>query len=322
MNFKTEKRTALLLLFSHLLIIKSQALGKSITVLCDIVIHLHDYWTADSGYYYITQPPSDLPCDPHSSDSDESSLWLECSIGLINSDSQLPADIQIVWYRSGAPNSTEELQLCENDVRTSMVSSPALKSGLRSVVRIQASSEYLIGDYWCQITKTNEDGRALLSNRSSVLSVHNSQYYRNQSLPECKPGTIFLDISTFQQSIRFSSSLITQRSSPLTVPHHCSEPTTGTSTDGTNDADFVLPRMWVYILAPVIATVLIIIFVLLLIALVTTCIQKRDTKKRHTPTIGMSLLLHYRLHDHVPYMCVVPNVNCWIPWLELLVNSC
>ena len=251
------------------------------------------------GYIFITQPPTDLLCNPHSSSSD-ASLRLECSIGVLES-TELPADTSILWYRR-APRSTETEQLCGSSVAKFMAASPfAEKSvGLRSMIEVTASSSKdLIGEYWCQVAKARPDGSTLLSNRSTVLEIRTKDYYnRNKDLSRCEAGTIFLELITSLESVEFSSSI----SSPLTADNSpCPmdpiatqfSPERSTSTvdpDSVSEDDsFSLPRMWVYILAPVIATLLIFLFLFLLIALVATCFQKRDSRKGRLPsTIGRS----------------------------------
>lgn len=196
-----------------------------------------------------------------------------------------------MWYRR-APESTEE-QLCGSTVAKFMAASLfADKSvGLRSIIEVRGSSSRdLLGEYWCRVAKIGINGNTLLSNRSTVLEIRTREYYRNKDLSRCEAGTIFLELISSLQSVEFSSSspLI---SAPCPVDPILSSPECSTvdpdSISGEMDDTFSLPRMWVYILAPVIATLLIFLFLFLLIALVVTCFQKRDPKKRLASTIGM-----------------------------------
>ena len=245
--------------------------------------------TETAGYLFITQPPSNLQCNPYSSNP---SLKLECSIVLLGR-TQLPADTCILWYRR-APDSMEE-QLCGSTVATFMVSKSSLLSdksvGLRSIIELRASSRDLLGKYWCQVAKTDMEGYTLLSNRSSVLEIVGRRYY--QELSKCEAGTVFFDITSPLPTVDFSSSspiiaednpCLMDSTPPITM--ECNA--TNANTDAEVDDSFVLSRMWVYILAPVIATLLIFLFLILLTALVATCFQKRDPKKRLAPTIGRS----------------------------------
>jgi hypothetical protein len=165
--------------------------------------------------------------------------------------------------------------------------------GLRSIIEIRASSlRDLIGEYWCQVAKAGPNGSTLLSNQSTVLEIYMRTYYRDKDLSRCEADTIFLELSTSLQSVEFSSSI----SSPLIADNApCPTDQTQSSSESniTVDPDsisgedsFTLSRMWVYILVPVIATLLIFLFLFLLIALVATCFQKRDPKKRLPSTIG------------------------------------
>ena len=234
----------------------------------------------------------DLRCNPHSSNSD-TSLRLECSIGILGS-TELPADTSILWYRR-APESTEE-QLCGSSVAKFMVASLFVEKsvGLRSTIEVRASSSRdLIGEYWCQVAKVGPDGSTLLSNQSTVFEVRTREYYQNKELSKCEAGTIFLELTTPLQSVEFSSSSpLSAESTPCPMDPTRSIPESNTVTvdpDGiSGDESFTLSRMWVYILAPVIATLLIFLFLFLLIALVATCFQKRDPKKRLPSTIGRS----------------------------------
>ena len=170
--------------------------------------------------------------------------------------------------------------------------------GLRSIIEIRSSSSNdLIGEYWCQVAKAGPDGSTLLSNQSTVLEIRTRDYYRSKDLSKCEAGTIFLELTTSFQSVEFSSSI----SSPLTADNSpcpmdpiatqfSPEPISTVDPDSiSGDDSFTLSRMWVYILAPVIATLLIFLFLFLLIALVATCFQKRDPRKGRLPsTIGRS----------------------------------
>lgn len=244
------------------------------------------------GYIFITQPPSDLLCNPHSSNSD-TSLRLECSIGILGS-TELPADTSILWYRR-APESTEE-QLCGSSIAKFMAASLLTKKsvGLRSIIEVRASSSRdLIGEYWCQVAKVGPDGSTLLSNQSTVLEIRSRNYYWSEELSKCEAGTIFLELTTSLQSVEFSSSsqLSTENTPcPMDATQSIPEPNTVTVDPDSisGDDSFTLPRMWVYILAPVITTLLSFLFLFLLIALVATCFQKRDPKKRLPSTIGRS----------------------------------
>ena len=166
--------------------------------------------------------------------------------------------------------------------------------GLRSIIEVRASSSRdLIGEYWCQVAKIGPDGSTLLSNQSTVLEIRTRDYYRNKELSKCEAGTIFLELVTSLQSVEFSSSsLLSTENTPCPVDTTQSIPELDTVTVDpdiiSGDESFTLSRMWVYILAPVIATLLIFLFLFLLIALVATCFQKRDPKKRLPSTIGMS----------------------------------
>ena len=171
--------------------------------------------------------------------------------------------------------------------------------GLRSIIEVTASSSKdLIGEYWCQVAKAGPDGSTLLSNQSTVLEIHAKNYYnRNKDLSRCEAGTIFLELTTSLESVEFSSSIpspLTADNSPCPMDPIATQfspenNTVDPDSSISGDDSFTLSRMWVYILAPVIATLLIFLFLFLLIALVATCFQKRDSRKGRLPsTIGRS----------------------------------
>lgn len=258
-----------------------------------LFLDLFFFFAENVGYIFITQPPSDLLCNPHSSNS-ATGLRLECSIGVLDS-TELPVDTSILWYRK-VPQSAEPEQLCGSSVTKFMAASLfADKSvGLRSIIEVRASSSRdLVGEYWCQVAKVVADGSTLLSNQSTVLEIRTKDYYRNKELSRCEDDIIFLELITSLQSVEFSSS-----TSPLTADNAptCSmdpaqsvpesERNTVDPNSVSGDDSFTLPRMWVYILVPVIATLLILLFLFLLIALVATCFQKRDSKRRLPSSIG------------------------------------
>ena len=237
-----------------------------------------------ADYVFITQPPTELPCNPHSTDS--SDIGLECSIEIIGKD-RLPLDTRIVWFRRTPPIYVNE-QLCEADISLLMAALPSISAQsvrLRSIVRLRATLlGNLTGEYWCQIAKTIRGDRTVLSNNSSVLSINNSQYYSDNGLDYCDNGAIFLEVSTSQRVDFISSSTTTEEflcplSSNSTDTPTCSGP------EGINDS-FILSRMWVYILVPVVAAVLVMVFLFLLIALIKTCIQKRDSMKKNPSKTG------------------------------------
>lgn len=214
-----------------------------------------------------------------------------------------------MWFRR-KPND-EEVQLCETDIATLMAATPftgAQSVLLRSVVQLRASQlGDLSGEYWCQVAKTIEGDQTILSNSSSVLSIRSSQYYKH--LDNCKVGSVFLEISFTSPSVEFSSPPVT------TEEFFCSNSTAdGPSVEPERvDDSFILPRMWVYILAPVIAAVLILIFLILLIA---TCVQKRGSKRKHPSIIGRScqerdiiiaIDVASRLYDYRPCMVLLES---------------
>lgn len=251
-----------------------------------LACYIYNITTKHADYIFITQPPTELLCNPHSTAS--SDIGLECSISIIGKD-QLPVETRIVWFRRTPSNSADE-QLCETDISLLIAASPSTSAQsvlLRSTVHLRATLlGDLTGEYWCRVAKTIKIGQTVtvLSNNSSVLSVGNSQYYSDNNLDNCDNGTIFLDISTSHQSVEFSSSSIT------TEDFLCASGSNSTddvpSEPEEIDDSFTLSRMWVYILAPIIAVVLIVTFLFLLIALITTCIQKRDPTKKHPSKIG------------------------------------
>ncbi len=210
---------------------------------------------------------------------------------------ELPADTSILWYRR-TPESIEAEQLCGSRIVKFMAASLfAQKSiGLRSIIEIGASSSRdLIGEYWCQVAKAGPNGSTLLSNQSTILELHTRNYYRNKELSRCEADTIFLELTTSLQSVEFSSSIsspLTADNSPCPMDPILSNSVTTVTVDPdsiSGEDSFTLSRMWVYILTPVIATLLIFLFLFLLIALVATCFQKRGPKKRLPSTIGRSL---------------------------------
>ena len=261
-------------------------------LLFDAVFYTTRMITENAGYLFITQPPSDLLCNPYSFNSN-TSLRLECSIAVLGS-TELPADTNILWYRR--PSGSTEEQLYGSTLAKFMAASLfAEKSvGLRSTIEVRGSSSRdILGEYWCQVAKISLDGNTLLSNRSSVLEIRTRDYYRNKDLSKCEAGTIFLELSTSLQSIEFSSSSPpTAENAPCPVdPSLPTQSNPELDTDnisGELDDTFTLSRMWVYILAPVITTLLIFLFLFLLIALIATCFQKRDPKKSLVSTIGKS----------------------------------
>lgn len=212
-------------------------------------------------------------------------------------------DTRIVWFKR-TPNSDVGEQLCESDVATLMAVSP-FTSGqtrlLRSIVELKASAKGdLVGEYWCQVVKGVNDNLARLSNRSTVLSIRGNKYYHEKGKANCEAGSIFLVINFPTQNLEFSSTSSVQLCS-LENPNFTiiANPTESESTEEVDDS-FILSRMWVYILVPVIATMLIFTFLLLFVALITTCIQKRESKKRHLSTIGR-FFLYIKIRPMVSY---------------------
>lgn len=275
----TKKLVFVYFLFSQVLITNSVP-GKlsnwmmfAVTSIMDM--YLHAITTKHADYVFITQPPTELLCNPHTTNDASSDIGLECSIGIIGKD-LLPVETRIVWFRRTPSNSAGE-QLCETEVSLLMAALPAQSVLLRSTVHLRATLlGDLTGEYWCRVAKTIQNGRTALSSNSSVLSISNSQYYRDRNLGSCDNGAIFLDISASHQSVNFSLSAITTEQFRCPLCSNC-----------TDDVDTItLSRMWVIIIVPVISAVLIMTFLVLLIALITTCIQKRRSTKKHPSTIG------------------------------------
>ena len=199
-----------------------------------------------------------------------------------------------MWFKRPLNSDVEE-QLCESDVTTLMAVSPLFGSGptllIRSIVELVVNDlGDLTGEYWCQVAKTLNKDQTLLSNRSSVLSISNSNYYYEKNLAQCVSGSIFLEINLPIQ-VEFSSISSSVKVCPVDSNSNTTIRAIPTDDDGVEentDDSFLLSRMWVYILVPVIATILIFMFLLLSVALLTTCIRKRDPKKSHLSTIGRS----------------------------------
>ena len=200
---------------------------------------------------------------------------------------EVPVDTRIVWFRR---TNGKEDQLCDSEVTTAVAATPLAEKHsvlLRSKLNLRPSLPIgnLTGSYWCQVLKI--DGSAALSNESSVLLIQNSQYYHRRKRPNCTDSSVFLEISLHPEEVTFGSSSSIAAENYFCPNEPNSECTNSTSGGSEGDGSLALPRMVVYIVAPVIATLVIGAFLFLFIALIIMCVvQKKESRKKHLSTIG------------------------------------
>ena len=279
---------------------------------CRIIVtsvKLRSPHVGDCNFYFVTQPPKEIPCNPYSSSSD---LMVECNIVRPDPDNVSQLFDAVQWFRIlDTNNSGNRVELLRNEIPTNIkisttrivaVSSMSSNVGFRSVLSIRRLNDMsAAGTYWCQVqveqnTVLRLDGRNFTpSTRTKLLPEAD---YAN--VPPCAANTIFLDLTDPVKCIdKINSTSLTTASTDMdpgstwqsssinhsltvTVALHSSEslpacsPTTDIPTD--NVSTMGLSDLGVIALVAV-GVPTFISFIVLLLVVVLAC--RKKAKSRH-----------------------------------------
>ena len=149
------------------------------------------------AFYYLAQPPTELPCNPYL-DTSRFSLRIEC-VAAVNRSIGLPTDFQIHWYAQlGSDSTPQELLLNDTSSFSVRIDQPTAETGdfyvYQSQARIADMEINVFDRFWCQI-----DASETIRNATNITDLERSDqtvisaqsFYTSSPLPLCTQQAFF-----------------------------------------------------------------------------------------------------------------------------------